>query len=82
MSDKFYSIIIWSAIGEQLFRDTVNFITDIHWRPFQFETLTEKDEEDFTKTSKTQIKKYELDDDKIVKKAKYEREQRRALLKE
>ena len=36
--------MIWSAIGEQLIKDTITKISDIFWRPRPIHILNAKDE--------------------------------------
>ncbi|CAD8114584.1 unnamed protein product [Paramecium sonneborni] len=82
MSDLWHSVNIWSAIGEQLVKDTVTKISDIHWRNKPIHLLSLKEEQELQNNSKLFIKKYETEDDKILNKAKYDREQKRKEMKE
>jgi hypothetical protein len=66
--------MIWSAIGEQLVKDTITKINEIAWRPRPIYILEEKDEEVLNRTAKDFVKKYEQEDDRIINAAKYERE--------
>lgn len=79
---KWNNVIIWSAIGEMLMKDNVTRINEVLWRPRPALLLNEKDEDMLSKTSKEFIKKYEVEDDKILNKAKYDREQKRDQMRD
>ncbi|CAD8054611.1 unnamed protein product [Paramecium primaurelia] len=77
MSDLWHSVNIWSAIGEQLVKDTITKVTDIHWRNKPIHLLSFKEEQELQNNHKQFIKKYEAEDDKILNKAKYDKEQKK-----
>ncbi|KAM3141471.1 hypothetical protein pb186bvf_006335 [Paramecium bursaria] len=77
MSDQWHSVMIWSAIGEQLIKDTITKISDIFWRPRPIHILNAKDEQKLKTNAKDFTKVYELEDDKVINKAKYDKEQKR-----
>lgn len=82
MSDQWHSVIVWSAIGEQLIKDTITKINDINWRSRASHILNDKEESKLAQNSKAFVKKYEVDDDKVLNKAKYEKEMKRKEMKE
>ncbi|CAK70589.1 unnamed protein product (macronuclear) [Paramecium tetraurelia] len=77
MSDLWHSVNIWSSIGEQLVKDTITKVTDIHWRNKPIHILPYKEEQELQNNSKQFTKKYENEDDKILNKAKHEKEQKK-----
>lgn len=44
MSDLWHSVNIWSAIGEQLVKDTITKVTDVQWRNRPVHILSAKEE--------------------------------------
>lgn len=79
MSDQWSSVIVWSAIGEQLIRDTITKINYINWRTMPTNLITEKEELSLYNTSSQRdyMKRYEEEDDKVINRAKHEKEEKR-----
>lgn len=75
--------IIWNAYGEQIYKDTVNAnsFLQVAWRKRPTIDLDKKKEEELLKNFKTIRQKYEEHDDKIINKIKYEREEKREIMK-
>lgn len=84
MAEQYGSVIVWSAIGEQLVRDTISKINSIGWRLQPVNQLTEALERKLNDpaTQKDYVKRWETYDDKIVNRAKNEREERRNKMRD
>jgi hypothetical protein len=75
--------MIWNAYGKMLYKDTMTLdLTKVCWRPRPVYIIDEKVEKEINKNYKDYKTKYELSDDKILNKIKYEREAKIKIQKE
>ncbi|KAL4443207.1 hypothetical protein ABPG74_002274 [Tetrahymena malaccensis] len=84
-SQKTKSFQIWTAFGDQIFKDTITDpagIKNIIWRPRLTHLLDEKQESQIQTTYKDYKKIYEEEDDKIINKKEHERREKRDKLKQ